>query len=300
MSGRLPGGSGRGRRSGLAHSFIGRQAELAQLRQLLDGESRLVTLSGLGGAGKARMAAELARGFVANHPDPPTSTVWWVPLTSVRGPALVPGAVAGALRLALSAAASADDLLVRRLSEESTLLVLELRACGGGLWCPVSVLLTRCPQLRVLTTSRTPLGLSGEQVFPVPPMTSSKQDSGAAASDAFDLFVCRAHLVAPAGSVNSGDPAIAESPSSGWAALAIELAAGWIDCCHRAACWPRSREVRRCSPPSWPTSHRHQNMTGVLTRWRSFDFGQQRVLAGLAIFAGSFTTRQRRPLRGHP
>jgi hypothetical protein len=63
------------------------------------------------------MAAELARGFVANHPDSPTSTAWWVPLTAVRGPALVPDAVAGALRLALSAAASADDLLVRRLSE---------------------------------------------------------------------------------------------------------------------------------------------------------------------------------------
>jgi len=168
MSGALPGRDQAGEQiPGWLTSFVGRQDELSQLSQLLDGESRLVTLCGLGGAGKSRLAAELARGFAANHPDPPTSTVWWVPLAAVRDPGLLRSAVAGSLRLALSAAASADDLLVKRLSEESTLLVLDnceqvAVACGAL----VSVLLTRCPRLRVLTTSRIPLGLSGERCTP--------------------------------------------------------------------------------------------------------------------------------------
>ena len=85
-------------------SFVGRLDELAQLRQLLDDEYRLVTLCGLGGAGKSRLAAALASGFAADHPDSPTSPVWWVPLEPVRDPASVPSAVASALQLATGAA----------------------------------------------------------------------------------------------------------------------------------------------------------------------------------------------------
>jgi predicted ATPase len=198
-------------------------------------------------------------------------------------PARVVGssAVAGALRLALSAAASADDLLVRRLSEESTLLVLDncehvAAACGAL----VSVLLTRCPQLRVLTTSRIPLGLSGEQVFPVPPMTGSKQDSGTAGSDAVDLFVRRAHLVAPAGSVNPGDPAIAEiCHRLGGLPLAIELAAGWTRLLSPSSLLAeiaRGEEVLASELADLPD--RHQNMTVVT--------GQHLAIVGLRPAAG--------------
>jgi predicted ATPase/DNA-binding NarL/FixJ family response regulator len=273
-------------------SFVGRQDELSQLSQLLEGESRLVTLCGLGGAGKSRLAAELARGFAANHPDRPTSTVWWVPLAAVMDPGLLRSAVAGSLRLALSAAASADDLLVRRLSEESTLLVLDnceqvAVECGAL----VSVLLTRCPRLRVLTTSRTPLGLSGEQVFLVP-MTSSKRDSRTPASDAVELFVRRAHLVAPAGSVNPADPAIPEiCHMLAGLPLAIELAASWTRLLSPESLLAeiaRGEEVLASELADLPD--RHQSMTVVLdSTWRSLDIGQQRVLAGLGIFAGSFT-----------
>ena len=294
MSGALPGRDQVGEQiPGWLTSFVGRQDELSQLSQLLDGESRLVTLCGLGGAGKSRLAAELARGFAANHPNPPTSTVWWVPLATVRDPGLLQSAVAGSLRLALSAAASADDLLVKRLSEESTLLVLDnceqVAASCGAL---VSVLLTRCPRLRVLTTSRVPLGLSGEQVFPVPPMTSSKRDSHTVASDAVELFVRRAHLVAPAGSVNPDDPAIPEICNSlGGLPLAIELAASWTRLLSPSSLLAeiaQGQNVLESGLADLPD--RHQNMTVVLdSTWRSLDIGQQRVLAGLGIFAGSFT-----------
>jgi predicted ATPase/DNA-binding CsgD family transcriptional regulator len=239
------------------------------------------------------MAAELARGFAPQLPDFPRSTVWWVSLATVRDLSLVPSVVAGSLRLAQSAAASADDLLVRRLSEESTLLVLDnceqvVAACRAL----VSMLLTRCPQLRVLTTSRIPLGLSGEQVFSVPPMTSSKRDSPTAASDAVDLFVRRAHLVAPAGSVNLDDPAIAEiCDRLAGLPLAIELAASWsrlLSPSSLLAGIAQGQNVLESGLADLP--YRHQNMTVVLEgTWRLLDIGQQRVLAKLGIFAGSFS-----------
>lgn len=275
-------------------SFVGREHELAQLRQFLDGGSRFVTLCGLGGAGKSRLAAEVASGLAADHSDSLMSTVWWVPLVAVRDPGLLPSVVAGALRLTPSGAAPVEDLLVRRLSEDSTLLVLDnceqvAAACAEL----VSVLLARCTRLRVLTTSRIPLGLSGEHVFSVPPMTSAKRGSHRGVSDAVELFVRRALLVAPSGSLNSDDPAIAEiCDRLAGLPLAIELAAGWTRVLSTSGLLAEiargEDEVLGSELTDLPD--RHQNMTVVLdSTWRSLDSAHRRVLAGLGIFAGSFT-----------
>ena len=134
-------------------------------------------------------------------------------------------------------------------------------------------------------------------------MTSSKQDSGTAASDAVDLFVRRAHLVAPAGSVNPDDPAIPEiCQRLGGLPLAIELAAGWTRLLSPSSLLAeiaRGEEVLASELADLPD--RHQNMTVVLdSTWRSLDFGQQRVLAWLAIFAGSFTHEAAEAITGHP
>ena len=281
-------------------SFVGRRDELAQLRQLLTGESRLVTLCGLGGAGKSRLAAELACQLAADRAEAP-ATIWWVPLESVSDPRSVPTAVAGMLQLAANAGASAEDLLVRRLSAESTLLVLDsceqVAAASGAL---VSVLVTRCPQLRVLTTSRTPLGLSGEQVFPVPPMTAA-DDAGSAGSDAVELFVRRARLVAPAGNVDPEDPAIADlCDYLAGLPLAIELAASWTRLLSPAGLLneiKRGEEVLISDRADLPD--RHRNLTVMLdSTWRALDSTQQRVLARLGIFTGSFTQDGGRGRRG--
>lgn len=292
MSGTLPAWNQIGAEiPGWLTSFVGRRDELSQLTQIL-GESRWVTLCGLGGAGKSRLAAELVRRLFADLPDSLASTVWWVPLASVRDPDSVPSAVASAIRVAASASSAVDDLLVRRLSSESTLLVLDgceqvAAACGSL----VSMLLTRCFGLRVLATSRIPLGLSSEHVFSVPPMTSSKADSPPDGTDAVELFVRRAQLVAPAEGVNTADPAIAEiCRLLGGLPLAIELAASWtrlLSPSSLAAEIARSEDLLSSGLADLPD--RHQNMTLVLnSTWRSLDAGQQRVLAGLAIFAESF------------
>ena len=273
-------------------SFVGRQDELAQLTQLLTGESRLVTLCGLGGAGKSRLAAELTCRLTLERAEAPT-TIWWVPMASLTDPLSVPTEVAGTLGLAANAGATAEDLLVKRLSGASTLLVLDncehVAAASGAL---VSVLLARCPRLRVLTTSRTPLGLSGEQVFPVPPMTAA-DDAVRAGSDAVELFVRRSRLVAPAGNVDPQDPAIAElCDRLAGLPLAIELAAAWTrllspaDLLNEIA---RGEEVLVSDLADLPD--RHRNLTVMLaSTWRALDSEQQRVLARLGIFTGSFTS----------
>jgi non-specific serine/threonine protein kinase len=272
-------------------SFVGRQDVLAQVRQLLTGESRLMTLCGLGGAGKSRLAAELAGQLAVDGAGAPT-TIWWVPLASVSDPASVPTVVAGMLRLAASAGSSAQDLLVRRLSAEPALLVLDnceqVAAASGAL---VSVLVTRCPQLRVLTTSRSPLGLSGEQVFPVPPMTAA-DGVGRSESDAVDLFVRRARLVAPVGHVDPQDPAIVDlCDYLAGLPLAIELAASWTRLLSPAGLLneiKRGAEVLISDLPDLPD--RHRNLTVMLdSTWRALDSTQQRVLARLSIFTSSFT-----------
>jgi predicted ATPase/DNA-binding CsgD family transcriptional regulator len=272
-------------------SFVGRQGVLAQVRQLLTGESRVVTLCGLGGAGKSRLAAELAGQLAAGRAAGPT-TIWWVPLASVSDPASVPTAVAGMLRLAASAGSSAEDLLVGRLSAESALLVLDnceqVAAASAAL---VSVLVAKCPQLRVLTTSRSPLGLSGEQVFPVPPMTAA-DGAGRSGSEAVELFVRRARLVAPAGNLDPEDPAIAElCDYLAGLPLAIELAASWTRLLSPAGLLleiKRGEEVLVSDLADLPD--RHRNLMVMLdSTWRALDGTQQRVLARLGIFTGSFT-----------
>lgn len=272
-------------------SFVGRQNELAQLRELLTGDARLLTICGLGGAGKSRLAAELACQLATDRAGAPT-TIWWVSLASISDPRSVPSAVAGSLRVAARAGTSAEDLLVRRLSAESTLLVLDnceqVAATSASL---VSVLITRCPRLRVLTTSRTPLGLSGEQVFPLPPMTAA-DGSGGAGSDAVELFVRRSRLVAPDGNVDPQDPAIAElCDHLAGLPLAIELAASWTrllspaDLLNQIA---RGKEMLVSDLADLPD--RHRNLTVMLdSTWRALDSEQQRVLARLGIFTGSFT-----------
>lgn len=273
-------------------SFVGRADELAQLRQLLNGETRLVTLCGLGGAGKSRLAAELARGCTTDLSDPRFPTVWWVPLATVGDPGLVAPAVAGALHLALGTT-PVDDLLVRRLSENPTLLVLDnCEQVAAACAALVSVLLTRCLRLRVLATSRLPLGLSGEHVYAVPPMTGAERRLGTVGSDAVELFVRRAHLVAPTGTVNADDPAVRETCSRlAGLPLAIELAASWtrlLPPSDLLTALTRGADVLASAPADLPD--RHRNLAVVLDgTWRSLGPDLQRVLAALSTFVGSFT-----------
>jgi predicted ATPase/DNA-binding CsgD family transcriptional regulator len=162
-------------------SFVGRESDLAALNALL-AHSRMVTLVGPGGAGKSRLAAELARSTLDLWPE----GVCWVEL-AVKDPSQVAGAVASAL--GLPGRGPAQDVVIGWLVAKRTLLVLDncehlLAACTE--LCQAA--LERCEELTIIATSRAPLGVPGETQWPV---------SALLASDAVPLFEARAAQVRP-------------------------------------------------------------------------------------------------------
>ncbi|MFC9787112.1 ATP-binding protein [Rhodococcus sp. NPDC127528] len=148
-------------------SFVGRRRELAEARRLLS-ESRVVTLTGMGGVGKTRLALRLA----ADSRRVFTDGVWLVELAELHDPALLTDTVAVALGLREHSAQPPLELLADHLAALHVLLLLD--NCEhqvepvAGL---AAFLLRTCPELRILATSREPLSIGGESVLRVPPLT---------------------------------------------------------------------------------------------------------------------------------
>jgi predicted ATPase/DNA-binding SARP family transcriptional activator/DNA-binding CsgD family transcriptional regulator len=148
-------------------SFVGRERELVELKREL-AMTRLLTLTGAGGSGKTRLALEAARDLVDAYPD----GAWMAELASLSEPALVPHSVAGALEVHEQLGRPLTETLVETLRERDMLLVLDncehLIDATAHL---VDTLLDSCSNLRILATSREALGVAGEVVWPVPPLS---------------------------------------------------------------------------------------------------------------------------------
>ncbi|MBP2706755.1 winged helix-turn-helix domain-containing protein [Microbispora sp. RL4-1S] len=156
-------------------SFVGRGGDLAAVADLLDGH-RLVTLTGPGGVGKTRLALEVAR--ARTDADGP----WLVELAGLRAPELLTATIATALGLP---AASSPDQLAGMLVGRDLLIVVD--NCEHLLVPAATVvhtLLSRCGAVRILCTSREPLGITGETVYEVPPLHAE--------TEAAELFLRRA------------------------------------------------------------------------------------------------------------
>ncbi len=170
-------------------SFIGRDDERSQLVSLLH-EHRLVTVTGPGGAGKTRLAVEVAGQVAGGFPD----GVWFADLAQVAMPETVGEAVAAALRLVASATPSQTDALLARLRPQATLLVLDncehVAEAAGRL---AAELLAGAPGLRILATSRRALDTAGEYRFRLEGLDTA--DVGASAGEAEELFETRAAAV---------------------------------------------------------------------------------------------------------
>lgn len=180
-------------------NFVERHREVAALLDLLrPGGPRLVTLTGPGGAGKTRLALRVAAELAPRFAD----GVAFIPLASVADPDLVPATVAIALGVQQSGAQPTTTGLAAVLRARDLLLVLD----NFEHLLPAAVLITdllaACPNLSVLATSRTTLRLSGEHVFPVPPMALPPPDSSvtttiASQAEAVQLFEARARAALP-------------------------------------------------------------------------------------------------------
>jgi predicted ATPase/class 3 adenylate cyclase/tetratricopeptide (TPR) repeat protein len=180
-------------------TFVGREREAAEVRELL-GTHRLVTITGVGGTGKTRLALRVAEELLEGQPD----GAWLVELGALTERALVVAAVARALEVAEEPAKPLLQTLVERLKPKRLLLVLDncehlLDVCAEL----ADTLVRGCPEVRVLATSREALKVRGERVFPLPSLSLPGIAAPVAAGDvmrseAVSLFVDRAGAASPA------------------------------------------------------------------------------------------------------
>jgi predicted ATPase/DNA-binding SARP family transcriptional activator len=207
-------------------SFIGRGRELHEVQALM-ARARQVTLVGIGGAGKTRLALELARRATDSLAD----GVAFVDLATVTDPSLVPGTVARALGLGGTAVEGAVPAIVEYIRGTEILLVLDnCEHLRDGVADLVERLLTAASELRILATSREVLGVPGEAVYSVPPLALPGIDEEPRAvleSDAVRLLVDRATLSRPDLRLNPSTSATAARICRDLEGLplAIELAA---------------------------------------------------------------------------
>jgi predicted ATPase/DNA-binding CsgD family transcriptional regulator len=180
-------------------SLVGRERETISVHSLLlDNAVRLVTLTGAGGVGKTRLALHLAEVASGDFP----SGVWYVPLASVREPALVASAIAETLGVKESRDRSLIDGIVERVGETTGLLILDNFEHVVEAAPLLTQLLSQCSGLCCLVTSRVLLQVAGEHAFPVPPLalipaTSKITAEFAARSPAVRLFMERARAMRP-------------------------------------------------------------------------------------------------------
>ncbi|MBY8861951.1 LuxR C-terminal-related transcriptional regulator [Nocardia sp. CA2R105] len=209
-------------------SFVGRQPEIRKVRALLS-TARLVTLTGVGGAGKTRLAVEVAAVSGRTFPD----GVWLVDLASVRDPDMVALEMMTSLGIVDLSNRSIEDRLVDHLRDQRVLVVLDnceqvVDACSAV----CEHLLRSCAQLRILATSRVSLSTAGEHVYPVLPLSMPTSDvaftlAALAAYDAPTLLVERARAVCPDFDLTERDApaAVRVCQRLDGIPLAIELAA---------------------------------------------------------------------------
>ena len=279
-------------------TFIGRDVELDEIPRLLR-ERRLVTLTGTGGAGKTRLATETAARLAADYPD----GVYQVELAPLARPELVVETVAHVLGVVDApdppGAPSLLDALAASLGPRRTLLVLDncehlLDACAHLCY----TLLAAAPNLRVLATSREPLGLDGECLLRVPLLSLPGLDPPPSAAtlpefEAVRLFQDRARLVDPGFTLTERNaPAIAQvCVRLDGIPLALELAAAALRALPIGELAARlDGRFRLLTTGDRTALPRHQTLHALLDwSYQLLDARQQVVLRRLAAFPADWT-----------
>lgn len=286
--------------------FLGRQAELAELAELLaDTAVRLITLVGPGGSGKTRLALEAARRQQSNLAD----GAFFVSLAALNTPEEVTTAVAKALHLGFfQEGALPRDQLFAYLQAKELLLVLDNyeHLLGSGA-SPVNELLQAAPRLKILVTSRIRLGLQAEHLHAVTGLAAPDPATMAhwqialpddpqavqQAYSALQLFGASARRVVPDFQLTQETllPAAQICHLVGGLPLAVELAAGWLGLLTVAEI---AQEIRRSldflETEMADVPDRQRSMRAVFNySWRLLTPAEQAVLPLLTIFQGGFS-----------
>lgn len=270
--------------------FIGRERMLAECSQLLRG-TRLLTLTGIGGSGKTRLALKAAETLRAEFAD----GVWFVDLASLQNAERVPLAVASTLGLREDPGKPLVESITGYLNNRRILLVLD--NCEHVIDAAaelVDTLLTRCDQLILIATSRQGLGTTGEQIYPVRPMELPKalDFSSMQSADAVRLFVDRARLVDPAFALNVENvTAVAEiCRRLDGIPLAIELAAARVNMLSVEQIYMKLDDRFRLLIGGKRVLPRHQTLLATIQwSYEQLEPGERKVLCQLSVFAGGWT-----------
>jgi predicted ATPase/DNA-binding SARP family transcriptional activator len=270
--------------------FIGRDAELAEVRALVAG-SRLVTLTGVGGVGKTRLGLQVAAGLAGAGEE-----VWFADLAPLRDPDLVAVTVLDVLGVRREPGRPVLRSVMEAVGERSLLLVLDncehvIGACAAL----AAALLRACPNLALLATSREPLDIDGEQVYRVPSMGTPADGAGAAAIRASEAVRLLEDRVAAQGVTLAWDEESAEVAGLicrrlDGIPLALELAAARLRVMPAAELEARLDDrfslLTRVPRAGLP---RHQTLRAMVDwSWETLTGAERAVLARLSVFAGGF------------
>ena len=272
-------------------SFIGRDRELAEVRRLVT-TSRLVTLTGSGGAGKTRLGLQVAAGLLDGSGD----GVWFADLAPLQDPDLVAVTVANVLGIREDPGRPMIDTLIDAVGERSLLVLLDncehvLDACAKL----ADALLRSCPNITLLATSREPLGIDGERVHRVPSLSTPADGDdleGINASEAVRLFADRAaqHGVPLAWDNRTASVVGRICRRLDGIPLAIELAAARLRVISVTELDARlDQRFAILTGGSRAGLPRHRTLRAVVDwSWELLTGAERRVLAGLSVFAGGF------------
>jgi predicted ATPase/class 3 adenylate cyclase len=273
-------------------TFVGRATELKEILSLV-GSSRLVTLTGPGGSGKTRLGLQAAAEMLDGTGD----GVWLVELAAVTDAGSVPSAIAAVPGVAAQPGRTMLDTLVSALAPQRLLIVLDncehlVDACARA----ADAILRRCPRVHLLATSREPLGISGETIYWVPPMSlPAEDDSGSVPSelpDAVALFVDRARQQGVSLTADGSSGALIASICRrlDGMPLAIELAAARLRSLSLADLRDRlDQRFRLLTGGSRAALARQQTLLATVAwSYSLLDTAEQQLLRRLAVFPESF------------
>ncbi len=264
-------------------SLVGREPAIDEIRRLVAAH-RLVTLTGVGGCGKTRLAIEVAYREVPFHPE----GVWFVDLSTIADDVALPGVFASALSVAISPGTEATEQIAAYLAPREALLVVDnCEHVIDGAAGLIDVLLETAPRLRVIATSRESLEIEGEFTWKVPSLATGSHAA------AVELFVERARAAGatlPDNTRSSADIGEVVEHLDG-IPLAIELAAARA----RSMSVTEIRDLlddrfRLLSGGSRRSRQRQATLEGTV-QW-SYDLlsdAEQSMLQNLSVFAGGFS-----------
>jgi predicted ATPase/class 3 adenylate cyclase len=275
-------------------AFIGRIRELTEVRKML-GKIRLLTLHGVGGIGKTRLALQAAAGVLGDYPD----GVWFVELAPLADPQLVPLAVAVVLGVKEEPGHPLVEALLKNVKNRKLLLILDncehLLNASAGL---AAQLLQAGPQLQILTTSRQPLHVAGETGLAVPPLAVSDPDRTIALADleqseAASLFIDRALSARPSFQLTQQIAAVVATICRrlDGIPLAIELAAARVRAISVENIAARLNDRFSLLTHGDSTALPRQQTLRALIDW-SFELlteQERALLRRLSVFAGGWT-----------